>query len=253
MRLPIDIAIKPSTTTHKSADEYIERMTQKLEIMRQIAKENIEENQRRTKAIHDRNARIFSYKPGDKCWLFTPKIAGAKSKKLSDRWIGPYFVIRQTGPSNYVLADCRTKKEIAYPVNVSRIKPFNENRDLFHSYDRQESTNLAHPNVPSQNDPQNQPASSLLDDVPPSQSMSVPSQTVNADEAEADRWLDAKELIGVKTVLGKKFYHVVWADQNQKSSWVEEESVGEGLKRAFYITHTSRGTKRHNYKQLQRM
>ena len=252
MRLPVDNEIMPSTSTHKSADEYIEKMIAKLDLLRKIAKENIEESQNRNKEIYDRNSRTFSYKPGDKCWLYIPKVAGAQSKKLSTKWRGPYLVIRQTGPSNYVLADCATKREISYPVNVSRMKPFNDNRDLFHTYDIQGKTQTQDQSQSNPSTQQTQPSTSRTDSS--NQQITNPPSQIHIDNPTArEKWDEAKEINGVKTVNGKKYYHIIWADSNQQPSWVEDKYVGEGLKTKFYVTHTSRGTRRHNYRHLQQV
>ena len=136
MKLPIDNQILPLPSTGvRTADEYIQKMLPKLQLAREVAQENVRSHQEQSKNRYDTNIRVVAYKPGDKCWLYDPKTPKGKSKKLILRWHGPYFVLRQTGISNYMLADCTTKKAIPYAVNVERMKPFNDTRDVFHNYD----------------------------------------------------------------------------------------------------------------------
>jgi len=63
-------------------------------------------------------ARSFSYLPGEKVWLFQPKIPVKVSRKLIEQFEGSYFVIQQTSPSNYIIAPCETKKQIGYTVEA---------------------------------------------------------------------------------------------------------------------------------------
>ena len=127
MKLPIDNQILPLPSTGvRTADEYIQKMLPKLQLAREVAQENVRSHQAQSKNRYDTNIRVVAYKPGDKCWLYDPKTPKGKSKNLILRWHGPYFVLRQTGISNYMLADWKTKKAIPYAVNVERMKPFND-------------------------------------------------------------------------------------------------------------------------------
>jgi len=92
MRLGIDSELLatqvPGTTT---ADQYINKMIPKLKLIRQIAEENVKRHQIQYKARYDDNARTFSYKPGDKCWVYDPSTPKGKCKKLKLRWGQPKF------------------------------------------------------------------------------------------------------------------------------------------------------------------
>ena len=230
MRLAVDTELIVPKVASKTADEYIEKLKPKLELAREMAKENLKESQTEMKEIYDRNVQLPKYKPGDRVWLYFPNRYGAASKKLNIKWRGPYLVIRQVGISNYILQHCATHKEITYPVNVSRMKPYYDNRDKFYTYDTQGARFSS--------------SQAAQDTGVPSTSDEVPSTAIGTDTS---RWEDCIELKAVKMIEGKIFFLVVWAD-NTPPSWVEEEKVGQGLKTRFFLTHTKRGTKRKDYR-----
>ena len=239
MRLPIDAELQKPKVQSKTADEYIQKLKPKLELARQMAKENLKESQTEMKEQYDRNTKITTYRPGDKCWLFCPNKYRVTSRKLHIKWRGPYLVIRRTGLSNYILMHCGTQKEIGYPVNVSRMKRYFNNRDRFYTYDNQRSA----------------PPATQLDgntDVSDNQTQQTNTNEVQQSSTQtASRWENALQIKAVKTIDGQRYFLVEWEDPNEPPTWTEEQNVGQGLITQFYLTHTKRGTKRRNYRSMQ--
>jgi len=241
MRLPIDTELLPIPTGPTTADQYIAKLLPKLKLARQVAQENIKRHQIDAKKQHDKNIHTFTYQPGDKCWLYDPTTKRGASRKLKLRWKGPYFVIKQVSVSNYILAHCQTRREIPYPINVERMKPFHDNRDVFHSYD-----------AASQEPPQ-QPVTDNEQLVsPPSSTTDTNAPSLQPNQPNADDWESAEKITGVKMINNIRHYRVTWQNPDHEPSWVPEDQVSDVLKTEYHITHTLRGTLRPNYRQLQK-
>ena len=76
--------------------------------------------------------------------------------------------------------------------------------------------------------------------------------TNRVQPSDTRHWETAVSVSGVKMVDNVRHYKVVWQDPNHNEpSWVPEDEVSDALKTEFHITHTLRGTKRPNYRQLQ--
>ena len=66
------------------------------------------------------------YKVGDKVWLSTMNLyLTCASKKLSERWVGPYIITKLIGNNAVELKLPRSMK-IHPVVNISRVKPYKE-------------------------------------------------------------------------------------------------------------------------------
>ena len=69
---------------------------------------------------------VPNYKVGDKVWLSTTNLHLTRtSKKLSERWIGPY-VITKLVSNNAVELKFPQSMKIHPVVNISQVKPYKE-------------------------------------------------------------------------------------------------------------------------------
>ena len=75
------------------------------------------------KDYYDRDTTSTAYAIGDKVRVYTPKTKRGLSRKLLFSWHGPYTIVAQTSPVNYVLrvADNRRISTTGY---VSRMKSY---------------------------------------------------------------------------------------------------------------------------------
>ena len=104
-----------------------EELTKQMEETLEQTKENIEKAKARMKRQADRHrSQAPDYKIGDKVWLSTEnlKLAHA-SKKLTERWLGPYDITKHIGDNAIELRLPRSMK-IHPVVNISRVKPYKE-------------------------------------------------------------------------------------------------------------------------------
>lgn len=70
------------------------------------------------KDYYERNATSTSY-----AVVYTPKTKRGLSRKLLFSWHGPYIIVAQTSPVNYVLRAADNRR-ISTTVQVSRMKPY---------------------------------------------------------------------------------------------------------------------------------
>lgn len=108
------------TTTLAEAATYAEEC-------RQLARSLTTHDQARQKHSHDRNLSASSYSPGTIVWLRVPSSAPGLSAKLVPKYDGPYRVLRQTSPVNYVIEPLQPPTEQRRrgreTVHVDRLKP----------------------------------------------------------------------------------------------------------------------------------
>ena len=72
------------------------------------------------KIQYDGKAGNETFKPGDRCWVYTPGTAQKLgSKKLASCWSGPYRVVRQCRPVNVEVKRCLDGKTIETRLHVN--------------------------------------------------------------------------------------------------------------------------------------
>ncbi len=90
-------------------------------------KANLEKAQQRMKVQADKHrSEAPKYKIGDKVWLSTENLRLTRaSKKLSERWLGPYDITKLVG-TNAVKLHLPRSMRIHPVVNISRVRPYKE-------------------------------------------------------------------------------------------------------------------------------
>ncbi|MBW0472531.1 hypothetical protein O181_012246 [Austropuccinia psidii MF-1] len=117
-----------STAFHHEAEGQTEQVNQNLEQylwMYKVFKEELELAIRRFKKYADRNSTIPPYfQPQDKVWLAYKNINTTRpTKKLSERWLGPFEVLKKVGSHAYHL-NLPFKWNSVHPVfHVSLLEP----------------------------------------------------------------------------------------------------------------------------------
>ncbi|MBW0547953.1 hypothetical protein O181_087668 [Austropuccinia psidii MF-1] len=108
-----------------SRDSPAGKLSTKLQSVQQVVKEELESAIRRFMKYADRNREIPpDFQPGDKVWLASKNIKTTRpTKKLSERWLGPFEVIKKIGSHAYHLKLPQQWKSV-YPVfHVSLLEP----------------------------------------------------------------------------------------------------------------------------------
>ena len=111
------------TTKAQAAEELTKQMEETLE----QTKENIEKAKARMKHQADRHrSQAPDYEIGNKVWLSTENLKLTRtSKKLTERWLGPYDITKRIGDNAIELRLPRLMK-IHPVVNISRVKLYKE-------------------------------------------------------------------------------------------------------------------------------
>ncbi|MGH0165619.1 UNVERIFIED_CONTAM: hypothetical protein FKN15_049248 [Acipenser sinensis] len=110
----------------KNIVKYVIMLRDRLQLVGHLAHENLKQAQHRQEQQYNKQARIRTFRPGDKVLLLLP----TSESKLYAKWQGPYEVMRAIGNVNYEIRqpDRRNKTEI-YHINL--LKPYNEREALF--------------------------------------------------------------------------------------------------------------------------
>ncbi|MBW0533541.1 hypothetical protein O181_073256 [Austropuccinia psidii MF-1] len=108
-----------------SQDSPAERSSTKLQSAQKVVKEELESPIRRFKKYEERNRSIPpDSQPGDKVWLAYKNINTTRhTKKLSERWLGPFGVINKIGSHAYHLKFPQQWKSVHTVFHVSLLEP----------------------------------------------------------------------------------------------------------------------------------
>ena len=259
MVLPLDNDLEvPSSGKYADAENYVKQLVPKVQIMRKIAQENVEQSQVQYKTQYDKNAKEPSYEVGDRVWMSNPIVPKGQSKKLVQKWTGPYFITAKRGPCNYNLSHCHTYKQVGHPVHSNRLKPFNDNRDKFTNKEANETNEgtQEHDNEVEGEDlcetqDGDDAQSERLDDKQGNSKTDSKTTKLNSqtESKKTDNWHTARRLLGVKTERGKKYYRVEWEDPSSKPQWIIAENVTPYLKEQYHIRRTQTGLLRKEFRR----
>ncbi|MBW0532193.1 hypothetical protein O181_071908 [Austropuccinia psidii MF-1] len=110
---------------HVSQDSPAGKLSTKLQSVQQVVKEELESEIRRFKKYADRNRSIPpDFQPGDKVWLASKNIKTTRpTKKLSERWLGPFEVLKKIGSHAYHLKLPQQWKSVHPVFHVSLLEP----------------------------------------------------------------------------------------------------------------------------------
>ncbi|MBW0540934.1 hypothetical protein O181_080649, partial [Austropuccinia psidii MF-1] len=110
---------------HVSQDSSAGKLSTKLQSVQQVVKEELESAIRRFKKYADINRAIPpDFQPGDRVWLAFKNIkTKIPTKKLSERWLGPFEVIKKIGSHSYHLKLPQQWKSVHPIFHVSLLEP----------------------------------------------------------------------------------------------------------------------------------
>lgn len=104
-----------------SVISYVLQMRDKLETFRTLAKDNLQDAQKKQKVWYDTHARERDLKPGQKVLVLLP----SGTCKLLAKWQGPYVVTQKLGPVTYENL-CPKRKHSKQILHVNLLKEFKE-------------------------------------------------------------------------------------------------------------------------------
>jgi len=92
MHTPIDTSIINDIRTSPNIETYLQQMLPKIELIREIAKQNMRDCNKVTQFYYDRNAAYPTYEVGQKVLLYDPTTPKSVCKKVKKGFIGPYYI-----------------------------------------------------------------------------------------------------------------------------------------------------------------
>ena len=202
-RLPIDVSLLPRDEIFTNADDYRAHIVTRES--RKFAQDSIQLSQQRQELNRNEHAKMSSYEPGQRVWLFTPNNRKGLSSKLVHNWHGPYRIEEKLSPVNYrlengdIVHSDRLKTFIAYKQQSDPLP-----EDLVEVEEEQ---------LVSEETPDDINAEIDSDD-----------EYLSADEYEVDKILDKKR---IRNRAGRLVTHylVEWKDQNLEDSWEPETNL----------------------------
>jgi transposase InsO family protein/bacterioferritin (cytochrome b1) len=96
-----------------------------IENVRQTVPEIIKNAQEKQKKYFDRHRRNFDFKAGDEVLLYYPKNLRNNKTKFSQRYRGPFTVLRKVNPSSYEIEMINNNKLVKDVVHIARMKLYN--------------------------------------------------------------------------------------------------------------------------------
>ena len=117
------MGIEKRSTKAPAMDLLAEEISNTLESV----KKNLKQAQDKMKSQGDKHrSNTPIYQPGDQVWLSTDNLhLPQKSKKLSEKWIGPYPVVKMVG-TNAVKLHLPCSMWIHLVINILHLKPYKE-------------------------------------------------------------------------------------------------------------------------------
>lgn len=274
MNLPIDTALIPRPTLGQNAKQYLDQLLEKLKVSQEIAAKNMEAAKEKTKIRHDLKSKEPSFKCNDLVLLKSVRVNEGLSMKLSDKYLGPYYIVEICPNHTYRLRSCTDHKLLASPVHANRLKlytvhpnvpvpvpdarnpppPHNQNQQ-----DTQGDKQAEQPATPSkgisntqEQDPQttkpNVQAREPQRFVPNRQKREETQPQKPKEQHDSETYFPFERLLKVRKISGKTQFLVKWKD-GSPNTWEPEENISDTVLREYYSTHTRTG-KRRKRKQM---
>ena len=260
MRLPFDTSLVPRETLGPEAKTHVKELIDRLKLVHEQAAKNTQITQEESKQKHDINAKESNFLLGEQVLLKINKRKKRSSKKLGDKFRGPFY-IREKGPfDTYKIADCQTNKVIKNFINAKDLKwyydplnyrvkppinePSDEEAENSTEADSGDETIIYEPHLdiePGQKVKNlgkntNRPINSK-----PNKTNIEKKETKRQSQVENEIWYQADKILRQRRNGQRKEYLIEWTNSANKPSWQDESDVSDELKRQFYIRQTKEG------------
>lgn len=115
----IPSALKSRPEIQYAYDDYANELKSRLQTSHEIARQKLIKHKEKSKEYFDKKTETCIFKPGDLVLLYDETVRRGRSKKLSNKWIGPYEIIQADNVNAVIKKGRKTQK-----VHVNRLKPF---------------------------------------------------------------------------------------------------------------------------------
>lgn len=229
MNLPFDVnAIPKDKKLGHNAKQHMNEIIENINLANDIAKQNIEKNQEKSKERFDQKTKVPDFKLFDKVLIKSHKVPIGLSPKLVDKYQGPYY-ISEIGPNfTYKIRDCKERKEVKSFMNAIQLKHYNDPE-----IDRQHLTENSCTDVQNegqtQNDAPNPDEETQIDPTPSSD---------DDTQDETDQFpFDIRKLL--KYRHKDQHFRIEWTDGTR--TWEPQENVRPDLVDEYFEKYTKKG------------
>lgn len=122
VRAPIDLLLEEPTPGNTNAMDYADLVANRIRYANQLAREQLNAQAERRKHYYDMKLKANNFRVNDWVWLYTPRRRPGKSIKWQKLYAGPFLIIEQIGPVNYLIQ--RSPKAEPRVVHSDKIKLF---------------------------------------------------------------------------------------------------------------------------------
>jgi hypothetical protein len=194
MRLPFDVALLPKPSLGKDAETHMKSLLGHLKVVKQIAHDNIEASQQKDKAHKDMVSSEPQFHIGQQVWLHNAATKKGLSPKLSQKWIGPYY-ITQIGPNHtFKIHRSSDNQEHKSMVHADRLKPkilrvTSQQPNAIHDHQAKDPIDDSRSSDPTKDTP-SQPQGKVIDtsQTPPT---NIPERLISQQQGRTKLSLDA--------------------------------------------------------------
>lgn len=107
MPLPIDTSLIPEELITHAPEKYIDLLINRVKIIHEIAKRNLEKSQEKNKQYYDKTTKQPKFQVGDRVLLKVEKVRPGRKKKLEPKWTGPFSIIENRHDLIYKLLNLK--------------------------------------------------------------------------------------------------------------------------------------------------
>ena len=102
--LPNEAMMSSKSTPLTAGHQYLEDLQKRMSTAHSLALKSVEKSQQSQSKYHDKSLRVKDWQVGDQVLLYRPpRQEPGKSPKFLSSWVGPYKILKKTGPVNFQL------------------------------------------------------------------------------------------------------------------------------------------------------
>ena len=218
MRTPLDCALLPKKCLAQPVQEYLSDIQNATKISQDIAHANTTKVKQKQKQYYDKEAEEPRLKVGQKVLLDVHKTEKGKSKKLGNKFEGPYSIERLGPNYTYYLKRLSDNKVLEDPYPSNRMKEY---------FDESLRT------TPKPDD----------QTFPKPQRAAPQKHPQEEDDDQPNHYYAVEKILGVKFQGGRRMFRIKWRDSDQ-TTYEPESHIHPNLLHEYDKTHTRNGRKR---------
>ena len=114
-----------------TTEQYVQRWENDMRLAYRVARETIGRNVKIQKKYYDRSCHLVKYKEGDAVMLkdYSPKVRG--TRKLADKWVGPWYVLDVLSDINFrIIKDENSKPKVVHHDRMKKYHHRGEKPDV---------------------------------------------------------------------------------------------------------------------------